>query len=276
MKLGHWIIMTGLFWAMLCQPLLADQEEDTALPWKRGGIGMSYFLPSLDSEVRVDHSTKGVGAVINLEDSLGLDESLNVWRLDAFYRLGRRNRVYFSFFDLSRDARRVLQQDIEFNGETYQFGTVVDSLFKLRIYKGAYGYSFFQNEHFDVSASFGIYLVDTELGLEGTAGGLTEYQYLTAPLPVFGLRASFAFTPKLIFKQSIEFFWIAIDSYWGRVVDMNMALEYNFWDYLGIGIGYDAFRLEIEADDKEFIGSDFLGTLKFNYGGLFIYAKVCF
>ena len=104
----------------------------------------------------------------------------------------------------------------------------------------------------------------------------SESEALTAPLPVFGLHGCFALTKKLFLKQSIEFFWITIDDYWGQIIDVNTKLEYNLFKYFGLGVGFNSVRVKIEADDDGFIGSNFLGTLEYNFAGLMLYGKIYF
>lgn len=245
------------------------------LPWERAEVKFGFFLTDLTSEVRVDSKDFGVGAVIDIEDALGLAENTRGWRVDAFYRLGRRHRVHFTYFDISRDARKALEVDIHFGDETFTVGTLVDSLFDLSIYKAGYSYSFFQTDKFDVSASLGLYLLDARIGLAALRQG-GESTTLTAPLPVFGLRAAFAFTPKLMLKQYIELFYLAVPGYSGSIIDADISLEYNLLKYVGLGIGYNFIKVNINADDEEFIGSDFLGRLRFDYGGLKAYLKIYF
>ena len=254
----------------------AEVEIDkSALPWERFSVNVGYFLADLTSEVRVDSKKLGLGTVIDLENSLGLGESVDALRIDALYRFGRRHRVYFTFFDISRDASRAIQFDLQVGDNVFSKGTVVNSEFGVRIYKGAYSYSFFQNEHFDIAASFGLYTADLSFGL-ATSGGIAEYEALTAPFPVLGLRGIFAFTDKLFLKQSIDFFWIALDSYYGRIIDFNMALEYNLFKYFGIGVGYDMVKVKIEADGTDFAGSRFRGTVAYDFGGIQLYGKLYF
>ena len=278
MKKTAWICWLAVVVIMFSQPVLADQNDSASGPWERCSINLGVFITDLDSEFRLDSKRSGLGTVIDLENSLGLEETTEVFRVDALCRLGqsRRHRLDFSYFDLSRDATRKIERDIQFGDETFSVATTVDSSFDLRIFKGAYTYSLLQNEHFDIGASLGLHVMDFEVSLSDSGLGTAAREGITAPVPVIGLRGAFAFTPKLIFKESIEFFWIEYGGYSGRLVDINIALEYNAWKHLGFGIGYDSVRIDIDADGDDLLGDNLLGSVEFDYSGLQLYGKIYF
>jgi hypothetical protein len=60
------------------------------------------------------------------------------------------------------------------------------------------------------------------------------------------------------------------------LTDINLALEYNAWKHVGLGLGYNTMRLNIEADGKDYPEIDLIGNFEFNYGGVQLYAKVYF
>ncbi len=81
---------------------------------------------------------------------------------------------------------------------------------------------------------------------------------------------------QLFLVQSFDVFWITLGEYWGRIIDWNIALEYNLFRHLGLGIGYNEIRVSIDADEDEFLGIDFLGKLKYDVGGILAYVKLYF
>jgi hypothetical protein len=278
MKKTAWICWIAVIVIMFSQPVLADQNNSVSGPWERFSINLGGFITDLDSEFRLDSKRSGLGTVIDLENVLDLEETTEVFRVDALCRLGqsRRHRLDFSYFDLSRDATRKIGREIQFGDERFFIGTTVHSFFDLKIYKGAYTYSFFQNEHFDIGASLGLHVMDIGVGLSDRRTGTAQSETVTAPVPVVGLRGTFAFTPKLFLKESIEFFWVELDDYKGKLIDINIALEYNVWKHLGLGIGYNTVRIDISADGDDLLGGNLLGGVEFDYSGLQLYGKIYF
>ena len=280
MKKVIWVSLVLLVASLLSQPVLADQgeQEKASGPWERFSFSLGGFFVDLSSDVRIGSKTLGVGTDIDVEDALGLDSSTLVFRSDALYRFGksRRHRIDFTYFDLSRDSTKTLERDIDFGEKHFTVRTTLDSEFDLVFYNLAYTYSFFQDDRFDLGASVGFHIMDIGLKLTISALGTAEEEKITAPLPVLGLRGTFALTPRLFLKQSIEFFYLEIDNFKGLLTDINLALEYNAWKHVGLGIGYNTMRLNIEADGKDYPEIDFIGNLEFTYGGIQLYAKVYF
>ena len=280
MKKVVWVSFVLLVACLLSQPVLADQreQEKASGPWERFSFTLGGFFADLSSDVRIGSKTLGVGTDIDVEDALGLESSTLVFRSDALYRFGksRRHRIDFTYFDLSRDSTKTLQADIDFGEKQFTAGTTVDSEFDLVFYNLAYTYSFFQDDRFDLGASVGFHITDIGLKLTIPASGTAEEEAITAPLPVLGLRGTFALTPRLFLKQSIEFFYLEIDTFRGLLTDINLALEYNVWKHVGLGLGYNTMRLDIEAEGKDFPEIDLRGNIDFTYGGIQLYAKLYF
>ena len=98
-----------------------------------------------------------------------------------------------------------------------------------------------------------------------------------APLPVFNLRGDFAITPKLFFKLNLDFFYIEYDKFTGGVTDARLAVEYNIWKHLGIGLSYDTFDASLEAEEgTDYPGIDWVGKIELEHSGLLLYAKIYF
>ena len=99
---------------------------------------------------------------------------------------------------------------------------------------------------------------------------------MSAPLPGVGLRFDYAITPKLFLRQGVEFFYLEYQNFKGHMTNSSIRLEYNAWKHIGLGIGYDAFRLRIEAKGEDYPEIDLKGSVEFEYAGILVYGKVYF
>ena len=100
-----YLCLSAVFLFMLS---LSAFAENTDGPWDRFNIKLGGFVTSLSSNVRIGSPTS-VGVDIDLEDTLGLESSQSVFRVDALYRFGQSSRhvVDFSYLDLRRDATKI-------------------------------------------------------------------------------------------------------------------------------------------------------------------------
>lgn len=245
--------------------------------WERFSVSLGGFITGLNSDIILGSQQVGLGLSINLEDALGLQSSTLVLRGDAGYHFGKRNRhsLRFGYFGFFRDAKKVLDSEIEIGDETYPIGTEINSKFDLQIYKGAYDYTFYMDERVKLGVSFGMYILP--ISFSTSAIGLSEeVAKFIAPLPVLGVSSNFAISPKLFLKQSIEVLYLEISSFKGYITDLNIRMEYNPWKHFGFGLGINTYRLNISASQKDNVGLDFVGSVKTSYTGLLFYGKYFF
>ncbi len=278
MKKAVWI--SGLIFSaiLFSQPVLGDENESEYGPWKKFSISLGGFIAEMDTTVRFDSQTLGIGTVLDVEDLFNLDEDIRVLRSDGHYRFSDngRHRVDFTYYDLSRDATKTLTRDISIGDQTFNIGDTVDTKFGLEFLKAAYAYSFLMNETFDISVSVGLFMTKFELEVETVKTGIEEFEEFLIPLPVIGLRANFALTTKLILKESLDLFYLEYESFKGHLLDLNLALEYRIWKHVGLGLGYEATRIEISAGNDDDDPLDLEGKLDFHYNGVVFYAAYYF
>lgn len=268
--------------ALIClatlQPVLAEEAKNKATPWKKYSVNLGAFFAATESSFRL--GTPAAGVDVDVEDTLGLDKGNLAFRLDAFWRFteSKRHRFDFSWFRIDRDGSTTLVNDIEINGITFPAGTGVQSTFDFQIFKGAYDYSFFQDDRIDLAASVGLYVAPFSLSVGATGGGIpTQSESITAPLPVVGLRADFAITPKWYLKTNFDLFYLQVDGYTGFITDARAAVEYNAFKNIGFGLGFDALNVSVESvQDTSTPGVEFDGSIDFRYAGFLAYMKVYF
>jgi hypothetical protein len=278
-KKAAYICLFALMIILYSLPVNAGEQEkeSNGKPWERFSFSLGGFITALNSDVSL--GAKGLGIEVNVEEALDMDSSVSVFRVDGLWRFSRnlRHRLDLGWFDISRDASTTLLKDIEIGDTIFPLGTKVTSSFDLQVFKGAYSYSFFQDDRMDMGVSFGLFVmpiafeIDASGGFEGH-----ESESITAPLPVLGLRTDFAITPKLFLKFNVDFFYLEIDQFEGAVTDSKLVLEYNAFKNIGFGVGLERFNIYIKAEGEDYPNIDFNGTFEFRYFGLMAYCKVYF
>jgi hypothetical protein len=258
---------------------LANAEETTAVsPWEKYSFTLGYFVSDIDTSIRMGG---GTGLDIDLEDTLNLESSMSVVRLEGFRRFNR-HRIDLSWFAMKRNATRTVGEDftIENNdGEevTISAGSVVDSYLNLDLYKLTYSYSFIQDERIDLAGIFGLYVAPIGVGI--SAQGLIDKkgaQSFTAPLPLIGLRMDFAVTPRWFIRYQGQCFYLAYKEFSGSIYSSSAAVEYKALENIGFGLGYDIFSMKMESDGQDYPAVDLRGNVRFQYAGLMLYAKLFF
>jgi hypothetical protein len=275
------VVILVAFLAVACPPVFA--EEKTAkppaenLPWSKYGIMAGAFASSTNSEIRF--SANGIGLGIDVEEALGLDTSSTVFRLGGFWRFSdnRRHRADLSYFGLRRDGDTNLTQDITIDGIVLPTGTYVNTSLDMDVYKAAYSYSFLQDDRVDIAASVGLYIMPISFELNATGLLTTKVsETFTAPLPVLGLRADFALTPKWFLRSHFDVFYLEYQKFKGAIYSSSVGVEYKAFKNVGFGLAADSFNLVVEAEGEDFPGLDLTGKIEYRYLGGLLYAKYYF
>ena len=269
---GLWLALTLLIVVAFCQPAIADDDAENKLggPWERAAIMAGAFLVNMDSTL--DLGTSGVSGRVDGEDALGLDENPIAWRIDALWRITKRHRLDFFYYDLSRDGDKVIGVEIDdpANG-VIPIGTRTETKFDFILAKLTWAYAFYVDERMQFSAGLGAYVLSVDFKLEAEGFGKVEDTDFTYPLPAFRLGADFAITDTIFLRQHVDFFYLAYKDFTGNIVDLGVNLDWNFWKYAGVGIGYN-FMYMNASKDKD----DFLSEIEVSYGGLLLYGKLYF
>lgn len=259
------------------QPINAYAAEEGWGPgqdkWK---FQLGAYFPSISTDLRIDGID--LGEDLDLEDRLGFDDSDTIWRLDGYWRFFKKHRLGFGYYGFNRDASVTLDEEIEIGDEIYPIGARVDSELNLGFYTIDYMYSFFQGEKWEISGGLGVYWVDLEFSAAGklqvgeeVAEEFFESSDFNGPLPYIGLSFEYYITPKWLAIVKGGYFQLTVGDIDGRLANLGAKLEYQFTRMFGLGLGYDAFKIDAEVDDGE-LKTD----LVYKYQGVQLYGILRF
>jgi len=272
------------YWAVPADAYERGRPWKSDQPWEKLSVNFGLYLTSFNSDVAIGGS--GAGVVLNLEDLLGLETTTSQYRITAQYRAWRRHHFHFSFYDISRDAQKILAVEIPETDPPVVAGALVESRLDIKMYQVGYTFSFWNDDRVDLGAGLGFYVMELGAGLsvlagveggEAIAGDVLLAEDTTLPLPVLNLRTSVAITKRVFLKHSFDVFYISLSGFDGLLLDSQLALEGHICRFFGLGMGFDFLRVEIEGDGGDgFLGGGWNGKLNFDYSGLSIYAKFFF
>jgi len=240
-------------------------------------LSLGTFILSSDTKVRLDGKA-GEGTELDWEDTFGVGDATR-FRVDGHWRFADRHKLRFLWFNNSNTRSKVLERDIEWGGEVFPVSAKVKSDFQFDVYELAYEYSFLRRDTYEISGSIGLHYTDLSLALSAkaeTSGGTLEGDIrregsVGAPLPVIGLRGMWVLPHDFVVDASAQFFALSIDQYDGDLTDYKVVLTWQPKKWLGIGIGYNQFGVNVDIDDSKFKGS-----LDWSYRGPMIHYSASF
>jgi hypothetical protein len=250
----------------------AQRGEEEIYEWKRFRLGVgAQLVATVDTTLRVDSPTLGVGTEIDLESDFNVDDRLFLGRVDADWWFAKRHALDFSAFKISREGTRVTNRDIQIGDVVFPVDTEVTSESDLAMVKLAYRYAFLYRPRWRAGASLGVHTVNWNSSWTAGALALDEEFDYTIPLPVIGVFAAYAITPRLFLDASSEFFSLEYEEYDGFVNNTRVNLEHHTFEHVGFGVGLDYFLVNASAENES---GSLSAETEFDYIGLLVYLRV--
>jgi hypothetical protein len=252
--------------------------------WK---FQLGGYFPSINSDMQIEINDTD----IDLEEKLGLDENDALWRVDGYWRFARKHRLKFGYYGFDREASKSLVEDLTIGDEVWYAGAFVKTDWTMDYYTLSYLYSFYQGEKWEIAGYLGAYWVRLKVALALAAaldrpplgnlppggpedlliGDRVESESFEGPLPLLGLSFDYYITPKWMASFKAGYFQLSIDQFKGRLLNLGANIEYQFTRMFGLGLGYDSFNLNLEAEEKgSFAGVDY------RYHGVQVYGILRF
>ena len=177
----------------------------------------------------------------------------------GYYRFADKHGMGWQYFSLKREGTLVDDQanlgDLTFTGRA----TVSDeSSFAFL----SYNYTLFEDDRAVIFGSVGLYGLDLnyEFDAEGTLNlqgmpiattRITEEASVFAPLPLFGIDALFALTPKWAFGTKVSFVGGSYQDVSAGILDTRIRARYRLGKHAALLFGVSYFDADITIDDDD-------------------------
>jgi len=242
-------------------------------------VALGTFIITSDPSVQLNGEAS-TGDKVDFDEQLGGGDAQR-FRLDSHWRFGDsgRHKVKLIGFSMSRDNSRTLDREIEWGGDVYPVNAKVDAEFKFSVIELAYEYAFWKRDNYEINGSIGLHYTSLDASLKAKAessGGaldadLDNSASVDAPLPVIGLRGMWNLSHNFWLDATAQFFALSIDQYDGNLQDYRVLVTWQPKKWLGVGLGYNRFSVDVDVD-----GDNFNGSLDWTYSGPMAFYSVSF
>ncbi|HXS37966.1 MAG TPA: hypothetical protein VN721_14780 [Flavipsychrobacter sp.] len=267
--------ITSLLLALTCYTSYAQTETQNEAPWwvQQFRISAGLYLPVNNTVLKVDGNNGNTGTEINFENDLGFAKSSATFIGDVQFRISRRSRIAFSYYNIARSSVHTLDKDINFGDTTYNVNTTVHATFNTAIYQVSYGYSILSRPTYEAGVAIGAHIIGghVALELEGNTTTTPNSFNFTAPLPDLEIWGGYAISRHFALQGSLGYLGLTIGSVHGSIFTYDASLMYNIVDNLSVALGYSGLNFEVNAkindNDSHF---------KWGYNGLTLKASYSF
>jgi len=271
--------LAALALALLAPPARAQQPTDDKNLLEQGFVvHLGGFLLGSDTRAQVDGQTS-TGTELDIDETFDTGGDSLRLRGDLLWRISRRHHLRGLFFSDSRDGHRVLAEDVAWGDYTFQAGTEAEARTRFSVGELAYEYAFYKKPKVEANVSFGVHWVDVDLEIEGEAiddtgapvGVVEESANGTGPFPVLGLRGAWALPHHWTLDLQGQFFFGSYGDFEGDLQDYRLGANWMATRHFGLGLGYELFIVDVDADKDSYTGS-----LRWGYDGLYGFLTLAF
>jgi len=240
-------------------------------------VALGTYIIQSEPRIQLNGETPA-GDRVNFDEMVGGGDANRV-RLDAHWRFGdsQRHKMRLVAFAMSRHRNKTIDEEIEWGDEVYPINAELRAEFKFSVVELAYEYAFLRRDNYEVGGTIGLHYTGLEASLkaERTSTGevidRSNKASVDVPLPVIGLRGLWKLPHDFYVDAQGQFFAISIDEYDGNLQDYRLMLTWQPKPWLGVGVGYNSFKVDVD------VGKDrFNGSLDWKYDGPMIYYSASF
>jgi len=263
------VVATLATGVLLGSPALAADDAPNILT-DSFHLSVGTFAFTNETEIRFDGDTIS-GTPIDWEDTFGGGDQTR-FRVDGHWRFGDsgRHKLRFMWFNSSHSGSKVLEEDINFGDETFPVDAKVRAESGFDIYQLAYEYTFLKRDTYELDGSIGLHYASLSSSLSAKAatsggnleGDIKRESSVDAPLPVIGVRGLWTLPHNFFIDAGAQFFALSIDQYDGSLQDYRVMVTWQPKKWLGIGLGYNQFNVDLDVD-----GDKLNGNLNWKYHG---------
>ncbi len=219
------------------------------------GVGFEHF----DTNFKFTEKSTGRTVFVDMEGTLGMPETDTVPILYGYWRINGNHGLGFSYYQIKRETTLLTIDenlgDLKITGDV----TLADVS---RFYYLAYNYTAFHDDRSYVFLSFGLNAIDLKYRLGATgmidfrgtpiaSGEYSQEINQIAPLPMIGIDAWFALTPKWAFGTKLSVIGGSYEEITAKILEIKVRAKYAFNKNVGMSFGFNSFSSVIEIDDPD-------------------------
>jgi hypothetical protein len=228
-------------------------------------IGIGVGLERFDTNVKFTEKSTGRTVFIDLEGTLGMPETDVVPILYGYWRINDKHGIGFSYYQIRRETTLL---DIDKSLGDLEITGKINMSDESRFYSLSYNYSLYHDDRAYVFLALGLNAIDLKyrLDAEGTLlpelGKKSREVNQIAPLPMIGIDAWFALTPRWAFGTKLALIGGSYKEVTAKAMEIKIRAKYSFNKNVGMTFGFNDFYSVIEIDE-----ADVLTDINYGFSG---------
>lgn len=214
----------------------------------------SYYQGDNTTLMRIDSTGAQTpdGTLLDGEEDLGLDDVVDMGRMEFNIRMADRSNVRIDYFKLNRFGEVRLTEPIDFGDFTFDTGDLFRSALDWRTLSITYTFSMLKNERFEFGFGLGAHVF--ELKAEGGEPGTNnrEEDSEAGIFPTAAVNFAWRITRRWAFTaRHNQLKLIGDDTAEGKYQDSHADVQFRWRPNLAFGVGYSRLRLDLDVHEAD-------------------------
>ncbi len=270
MRLRCFTVLVLIF--VLQMSTATSQTLSYERPWSISKFSMRAggFMAVNTTTLGATLGTQKAGySTFSFENDLDMNRNTYSALLNFNVRLGKHNRIDFSYYNIYRKNTTIIDKDITFGEHIYHANSEITPHLNTNIFRLSYGYSFLSNAKFDIGALLGFHIMAFNAGLDFN-GQTSDLSYnddvkFTAPLPDLGFFGTYAFARRWAIGTELGYFYLKYSDFTGRVLSGSLNLQFKLAEHWGVEAGYNWLDVRVDIDRQRLVAE-----FDWGYNGPFV------
>jgi hypothetical protein len=217
----------------------------------RFALRVTYYMPKLDTFLRLDRKTGQAGTDLRVEDDLGMDDSANMFRAEMMFRLREKNRLRVDYFKTTRYGDKQLTKTVAFGDQTFLVNDRAQTKLDYRALGLTYTRSVLYFDRFELGVGVGISLLEAHAKGEVVARNVREKEDGVAPYPTLALDSTWRISKRWSFNARGQTFTANLSDFTGSLSDYHGDIQYRWQRNFTVGLGYSMLRIRAESKSTD-------------------------
>ena len=240
-------LLVLLFSTIVASSALGQDESEAEVDYINNGqyienvsrtlsIGVGVGLERFDTNVKFTEKSTGRHVFIDMEGTLGMPETDTVPILYGYWRINTNHGIGFSYYQIQRETTLL---DIDENLGDLTITGDIKMLDESRFYYVSYNYTVFHDNRSYVFLALGVNAIDLRyrVDAEGTidfdrtpnvSGRYSQEVDQIAPMPLIGVDAWFALTPRWAFGTKLALIGGSYQEITAKILEIKIRAKYAF------------------------------------------------
>lgn len=210
---------------------------------------LGAFSNVIDSTVQRFGEDGRPGEAVDIESVLGTPDTDTTLQADVIMRFMYYQRLEAGYFDLGRNSRTILDQDLVIGDETFLAGTEVTATQDSQTLQLVYGYSILRDAQKEFGLSAGLHYTRSEIVLFSPETEQRVRLETEVPLPTIGAFGGVTLANRWSVQAEARAFALEFDRYEGSMAFFSVRLERDLGRYFSAGIGFNYYATRIESQE---------------------------